>query len=92
MEASENEDADPNAKTTTTYYPILEYQINDRTISGQSHTGSTSQIYNLNDKIDILYNPSNEEEFIIRENNSNIFAILAIIIGLSIFIIGIIKK
>ena len=80
-------DSDGNGKYT--YYPIIRYQVGERTITKQSNVGTTSNTgysfgggvtvsfnnskYNINDTIQVSYNPDNVEEFIIKgEKNHNL--------------------
>ena len=100
-------DSDGNYKYS--YCPVVRYQAGDRTVTKESNisssTGSTLDLggisissskskYNVNDKIEIMYNPDNVEEFLIKgDNDSNLLAIIFIFIGsiAVIFGFGIIK-
>ena len=88
------EEDDGITRTTYTYFPIIEYNAGDKAVSKQSTTGSSgSPSYNVNDKIDILYNPNNVEEFIIKgDTTSNILSIVFIAVGVIIVFIGIVKR
>ena len=49
--------------------------------------------YNLNDKVDILYNPNKVEEYIIKgDKTSNIIGIVFIILGIIVCIAGVTKE
>ena len=75
---------------THTYYPVIEYQVGDRTVKKQSSSGSSSPRYNINEKVDILYNPDNVEEYIIKgDTNSNFMGIIFIVVGVVVVILGI---
>ena len=80
--------------TIYTYYPIIEYKAGDKTVTKQSENGSSGQSdYKLNDKIDILYNPQNVEEFIIKgDNSNNILGIIFIVAGVIAAGVGIFAK
>ena len=87
------EEEDGYIRTVYTYYPVLEYNAGDKTVSKQSNSGSNSPTYKVNDKIDILYNPDNVEEYIIKgDTSSNIVGIIFIVAGVVITIVGIIKR
>ena len=65
------------------YYPIIEYKANDNTIRQTIDKGSSTPAYEINDKIEILYNPNNIKEYIIKgDNSSNIFSIAFMVIGI----------
>ena len=80
--------------------PVIAYQlrINDpevkpETITKQSNIGSTPSKYKVNDKVDILYNSNNIEEFIIKgDKSSNVIGIIFIVLGGIVFVCGIIRK
>ena len=83
---------DEDGITTYTYYPIIEYNVGDRKITKQSENGSGASEYMLNDKVDILYNPENIEEFIIKGDKSNIIGIVFVVVGIIVVGTGIIKR
>ena len=84
-EVSHDEDG-----TTYTYYPVIEYKAGEKTITKQSLSGSGNSKYNINDKVSVLYNPNNIEEFIIEgENTMSIIAIVFIVIGIITLLVGI---
>lgn len=90
-------DSDGNSKYT--YYPIIRYQVGERTITKQSNIGTTSNTgysvgggvtvsfnnskYNINDTIPVFYNPDNVEEFIIKGEKK-----LNFILGIVFIIMG----
>ena len=80
--------------TIYTYYPIIEYKAGDKTVTKQSENGASGQsAYKLNDKIDILYNPQNVEEFIVKgDNSSNFMGIIFIVAGVLALGVGIFAK
>ena len=99
-------DSDGNHKYT--YFPVIEYQAGDRTITKRSNSDSSSKFsfsiggasvssskskYNINDSIDIMYNPDNVEEFIIKgDKGPNFIGIFFIFLGALAAICGIIKQ
>ena len=98
-------DSDGNDKYT--YYPVIRYQAGNKTITKQSSSGSSSSSrvslgavslssshskYSVNDRIDILYNPNNVEEFIIKgDKGLSFIGIIFIALGALAAIFGIIK-
>ena len=106
-EISKNRDDDYNDKYKYTYYPVIRYRAGERTITKQSSSGSSSNSkisiggaitlssthskYRVNDSIDILYNPDNVEEFIIKgDKTTNFIVIICIILGVLTTIVGVI--
>lgn len=64
------------------YYPIIEYVVGDRTMTKELGSGSNPPAYSINDKVEILYNPSNVEEFIVKGENQNIAWIIFGAVGI----------
>ena len=79
--------------TIYTYYPVIEYKAGDKTVTKQSETGSSQSEYKINEKINILYNPQNVEEFIVKgDNSSNFMGIIFIVAGVLALGVGIFAK
>lgn len=69
------------------YYPIIEYKVGENNVRTTMSKGSSNPEYKLNDKVNILYNPNNTKEFIVKgDKSSNIFSI--IFIGLGVLVAG----
>ncbi len=80
-------------RITYVYYPIIEYKAGESMVRRQGENGSSNPNYKVNDKINILYNPNNIEEFMIKgDNSSNIVAIIFVILGAAVVILGFFKK
>ena len=79
---------------TYTYFPVIEYKAGDKTVNKRSETGYGSKDkYKVGDNIDILYDPNNPEEYIIKnDKSSNIIGIVFIAAGVIVTGIGIIKN
>ena len=77
---------------TYVYYPVIEYTVGDNTVSGKYSNGTSKRKYNTGDKVDILYNPENIEEFIIKGDKSNIIGIVFVVVGIIVVGTGIIKR
>ena len=85
-------DAD-TGRISYVYYPIIEYKAGESLVRRQSENGSSNPSYKVNDKLNILYNPNNIEEFMIQgDKSSNLFGIGGIVLGAIAVICGIIKK
>ena len=75
------------------YYPVIEYKAGDKTVRKISNEITTYPRYKVNDKVDILYNPDNIEEYIMKGTKPSyaltavfeVFGILFLIIGLQLY-------
>ena len=79
-----------------TYFPVIEYQAGDSTISQMSNSGEYPSKYKVGDQVEIYYNPNNVQEYIIKgDSTPNFVGIIAIVlgsIGVAVGIIGSIKS
>lgn len=65
-----------------TYYPVIEYQVGDRTISQKSRSGQYPPKYKVGEQVEIYYNPNNVEEYIIKgDSTQKYLAIGCIVLG-----------
>ena len=72
-----------------TYYPVIQYIVNNKTITKKSSIGTGHQKYAENEKIDILYDPNNIEDYIIKGDiSSNMLGIIMIISGVVLALSG----
>lgn len=71
------------------YYPIIEYQASGATVKGELGSGSNPPAYSINDKVEILYNPSKTSEFIVAGENQNIVWIILTGLGAIFTCVGI---
>ena len=63
------------------YYPVVSYEANNKTIEKQLSSGSNNPEYRIGDTLQILYNPENIEEFIVKGENQNIIWIILVSLG-----------
>lgn len=75
VEVKEKINFDTEKSTSSyTYYPIIEYKIGDKTIRKDcKYLEKEYNTFKKGEKIDILYNPNNVEEFIIPKNKSLVY-------------------
>ena len=79
--------------TSITYHPVLSYKVEGKTIKSKSPVGTSNKKYNVNENVDILYNPNKPEEFIIKGDKSlNIMGIIFVILGTLCAVAGIVKR
>ena len=69
------------------YFPIIEYETTERTVTKEIGSGYNTPVYRINEKIEILYNPNNVEEFIVAGENQNM--VWMILGGLGIVFLGV---
>ena len=55
---------------TYTYYPVIEFQVGDRTISQKSSFGQDPPKYTVGQQVEIYYNPNNVEEYFIKGDST----------------------
>ena len=93
IEIIAEDSTDDDGFTTYTYYPVIQYIANGKNVSKKSSSGSNPSKYNVNDKVDILYDPNKVEDYIIEgDKTTNILGIVFIVAGLAVAIIGVIKN
>ena len=87
VDMKEEIDTDAESGSNFIYYPIIEYKVKNDIVRVTMSSGSNIPEYNIDDKITILYNPSNTEEYIVKgDHSSNIFSALFIFLG--VFVTG----
>lgn len=78
--------------TQYTYYPVIQYIVEGKTVSKKSSSGSNPSKYNVNDKVDILYDPNKVEDYIIEGDKTTSFlGVIFVVAGIAVAIIGVIK-
>lgn len=76
---------------TYMYYPIIEYKVNSDTIRVTMDSGSSTPVYDIDEKITIMYNPNNAKEYIVKgEKGSAIMSIVMMALGAIITCYGIV--
>lgn len=55
---------------TYSYFPVIEYQAGDRTITQMSNSGEYPSRYKVGDQVEICYNPNDVEQYIIKGDSS----------------------
>ncbi|MCH5316255.1 MAG: DUF3592 domain-containing protein [Eubacterium sp.] len=71
-----------NHRTSYIYFPVIEYQVGDRTISKKSNSGQNPPKYKVGQQVEIYYNPNNVEEYYIKgESAPKFIGILFVVLG-----------
>lgn len=72
-----------------TYYPVIQYTANNKIVTKKSSIGTGHKKYDENEKIDILYDPNNIDDYIIKGDiSSNMLGIIMIISGVVLALSG----
>ena len=72
------------------YYPIVEYKAGDRTVKAKMDQGSSTPAYDIGEKITILYNPENVEQFKVKgEKATGIISFVMMGLGVLVTIGGV---
>ena len=61
---------DSDTGFTYSYFPVIEYQAGDRTITQMSNSGEYPSRYKVGDQVEICYNPNDVEQYIIKGDSS----------------------
>ena len=90
VDITREETTDSDGFTEHTYYPIIEYTANGETVSVKGNDGSNPSKYSIDDKIDLLYNPENVKEYMIKgDKSSQIAGIISIVVGVLLLGVGV---
>ena len=92
IEIIAEDSTDDDGFTTYTYYPVIKYTVEGKTVSKRSSSGSNPSKYNVNDKVGILYDPNKVEDYIIEgDKTTNFLGVIFVVAGIAVAIIGVIK-
>jgi Protein of unknown function (DUF3592) len=73
---------DPDPNFSANYYPVIRFVTADKEwITKQHDVGGELNAYNEGDKLTIIYDPKNPENFIIDDTRSKLIVPLFIVIG-----------
>ncbi len=84
-------DEDLNPEYIKYYYPVFEYSYNGKDYKIESKDGEKPSSYEVNEKVDLLVNPNNPSEFIVKGSKGYLFlTVLFLFFGAASIISGII--
>jgi len=76
-----------------TYFPVIEYQTEDGTITQKSKSGQRPPKYTKGEQVQIFYNPNNVQEYIINgDSNLNFIGIIFVVIGIVAVVVSFIGR
>ncbi|MBQ7171752.1 MAG: DUF3592 domain-containing protein [Clostridia bacterium] len=89
VENREREDIDEGV-ISTVYYPVIEFEADGKTVSVTGSSGQNPAKYRIGDQVELLYNPADPSEMLIRgETGVGLFGIIAIVVGVIVSFVGI---
>lgn len=75
-------DSDSESSSIYTYYPIVEFQAGGQPVRATLDRGSAEPAYDVDAKIDILYNPADPQQVIVKGDASpNIMGVAISVLG-----------
>lgn len=84
------ESTDSDGFTSISYVPQIEYKVGEQLVTAKGNGSSNASDHKVGDQVEILYNPNNVEEYIIKgDNSSNIGGIIWIVLGVIVLLVGI---
>ena len=73
---------DSDTGFTYSYFPVIEYQAGDRTITQMSNSGEYPSRYKVGEQVEICYNPNDVEQYIIKgDSSANIIGFACVGLG-----------
>ena len=87
-----DEEIDTEGYTSIVYSPQIEYKAGEKLVTFKGNGSSNASDYTIGEQIQIMYNPENIEEHIIKgDNSSKIGSIIWIVLGAVLLIVGLVK-
>jgi len=84
------EEIDSEGYTSITYSPQIEYTVGEQLITVKGNGTSNASDHKVGDQVEIMYNPDNAEEHMIKgDNSSNIGGTIWIVLGIIVLLVGI---
>ena len=84
------EDTDSEGFTSIMYIPQIEYKVGEQFYTAKGSGSSDASAHSIGEQIQIMYNPANVQEYLIKgDNSSNIGGIIWIVFGIIMLLIGI---
>lgn len=86
------EETDSEGFTSIVYIPQIEYKVGEQLVTAKGNGSSNASDHKVGEEIQIMYNPNNVEEHIIKgDNSSMVGGIIWIVLGAIILLVGIFK-
>ena len=84
------EETDSEGFTSIMYTPQIEYSVDEQLYTAKGNGSSNASDYKVGEQVQIMYNPNNAEEYIIKgDNSSNIIGTILIVFGVIVLLVGI---
>ena len=86
------DETDSEGYTSVTYSPQIEYKVGEQLVTAKGNSSSNASDYTIGEQIQIMYNPNNIEEYMIKGDRSSLLGgIIWIVLGTIILLVGIVK-
>ena len=86
------EETDSEGYTSIVYTPQIEYKVGEQLVSVKGNGSSNASDHTVGEQVQIMYNPNNVEEHMIKgDNSSNIGGTIWIVLGVIILLAGVVK-
>ena len=86
------EEIDSEGYTSISYAPQIEYKVGEKLITAKGNGSSNASAHTVGEQIQIMYNPDNVEEYMIKgDNSSSIGGIIWIVLGIVVLLVGVVK-
>ena len=86
------EETDSDGYTSIVYSPQIEYTVDEKLVTVKGNGSSNASDIKVGEEIQIMYNPANVEQYMIKgDNSSMVGGIIWIVLGAIIILIGIFK-
>lgn len=86
------EETDSEGYTSITYSPQIEYKVGEQLVTAKGNSSSNASDHTIGEQIQIMYNPNNIEEYMIKGDRSSLLGgIIWIVLGTIILLVGIVK-
>ena len=87
-----NGETDSEGYTSIVYTPQIEYKVGEQLVTAKGNGSSNASDHTIGEQIEIMYNPDNIEEHMIKgDNSSKIGGIIWIVLGSIILLVGVVK-
>ena len=84
------EETDAEGYTSIMYTPQIEYKVGEKLVTAKGKGSSNASDHQVGEQIELMYNPNNVEEYIIKgDNSSKIGGIIWIVVGVVVLLVGV---
>lgn len=86
------EETDSEGYINVVYTPQIEFKVGEQLVTIRGNGSSNASDHTVGEQVEIMYNPDNVNEHMIKgDNSSSIGGIVWIVLGVVILLVGVIK-